>query len=73
MSRLPSVSGAQCASALAKAGFAVRRQTGSHLIVQRRDPYTQIVIPNHKELKRGLLRRIIKDAGLTVEEFIKLL
>jgi predicted RNA binding protein YcfA (HicA-like mRNA interferase family) len=73
MSRLPSVSGRQCVKALEKVGFTVRRQTGSHLIVQRGDPYAQIVVPNHKALKRGLLRKIIKDAGLTVEQFVELL
>ncbi|MCL4237010.1 MAG: type II toxin-antitoxin system HicA family toxin [Anaerolineae bacterium] len=73
MSRLPSVSGRQCVKALEKVGFTVRRRTGSHLIAQRGDPYAQIVVPNHRTLKHGLLRKIIKDAGLTVEEFVELL
>ncbi|MBI5959716.1 MAG: type II toxin-antitoxin system HicA family toxin [Chloroflexi bacterium] len=73
MSRLPSVSGRECVRALEKVGFVVRRQTGSHIIIQRDDPYSQIVVPNHKEIKKGLLRKIIKDTGLTVDGFIELL
>jgi predicted RNA binding protein YcfA (HicA-like mRNA interferase family) len=73
MSRLPSVSRRECVKALEKVGFAVVRQKGSHIIMQRSEPYTQIVVPNHKTLRKGLLRKIIKDADLTVEEFTELL
>ena len=41
--------------------------------MKRQDPKTTIAVPRHRELKRGLLRRIIRDTGLSVEEFIELL
>ena len=73
MSKLPRISGAECVKALQKLGFAVRRQKGSHIVLRRDDPYTQVVVPNHRELHTGTLGDIIKDAGLTVDEFIELL
>jgi len=56
---------------LAKAGFKVARQKGSHLILVK-DEYV-VPIPKHREIKRGLLQEIIVEAGLTKEEFLKLL
>ena len=73
MSGLPRISGQDCVKALSRAGFNVKRQEGSHLILRRDDPFTQLVVPNHKELDRGTLRAIIRQAGLSVDEFIKLL
>ena len=72
MSGLPRISGKDCVKAMGKAGFYFKRQHGSHIILRRDDPYSQIVIPDHKELDRGTLRSIIRQAGFTVEEFIKL-
>jgi len=43
------------------------------MILRRHDPFAQVVIPNHKELDRGTLRSVIRQAGLSVEEFIRLL
>ncbi|HLD96776.1 MAG TPA: type II toxin-antitoxin system HicA family toxin [Candidatus Nanoarchaeia archaeon] len=49
-------------------------QTGSHIILrQQQEPHRRLTVPNHKEIAKGTLRAIIKQAGLTVEEFIKLL
>ena len=73
MSKLPVVSGAQCVKALEKAGFVVYRQRGSHITLVRTDPAVQTTVPNHKELDRGTLRAIIRQAGLTVEQFVALL
>jgi predicted RNA binding protein YcfA (HicA-like mRNA interferase family) len=73
MSKLPVVSGQGCVTALAKVGFTVRRQTGSHIILQRKEPFAQVVVPNHREVAPGTLRSIIRQADLSVEEFIKLL
>jgi predicted RNA binding protein YcfA (HicA-like mRNA interferase family) len=67
------MSGRECVTALLKVGFAVRRQHGSHVILRRQDPFVQLVVPDHKVLDRGTLRAIIRQAGLTVEEFTKLL
>jgi len=73
MSGLPSISGRECVRALNKAGFYVRRQEGSHLVLRRDDPLAQLVVPDHKELDRGTLRAIIRQAGLSVDEFTRLL
>ena len=73
MSKLPVISGADCGKALGKVGFEVYRQRGSHIVIVRTSPPAQTTIPNHKELDRGTLRAIIRQTGLTVEEFIALL
>jgi predicted RNA binding protein YcfA (HicA-like mRNA interferase family) len=73
MSKLPRISGRECAAALTKAGFFVRRQEGSHIILRRHDPFAQVVVPDHRELDRGTLRATIRQAGLGVDEFIGLL
>ena len=72
MSRLPLISGHACMTTLAKVGFYLRRQRGSHLILRRDNPLTQVVVPNHKELDKGTLRSIIRQARLEVDEFIAL-
>ena len=73
MSKLPVVSGAQRVRALEKAGFVVYKQRGSHITLVRSDPKAQTTLPNHKELDRGTLRAIIRQAGLSVDEFVALL
>ena len=73
MSKLPRISGRQCVRALEKAGFFVRRQEGSHIILRRSEPFAQVVVPDHKDLDRGTLRAIIRQSGLTVESFVSLL
>ncbi len=73
MSRLPRTSGRDCVKALGKVGFYLKRQHGSHLILRRDDPFSQVVVPNHKELDRGTMRAIIRQAGLSVNEFVQLL
>lgn len=73
MSKLPVVSGRECARALEKAGYYFKRQEGSHIILRRDDPFGQIVVPDHKHLDRGTLRAILRQAGLSVDDFIELL
>lgn len=73
MNKLPRVSGRECVKALGKAGFYFKRQEGSHMILRRDDPFAQVVVPDHKELDRGTLRAIIRQAGLSVDEFIYLM
>ena len=69
MSNLPRISGRECIKVLSKVGFFIRRQQGSHIILRRNDPFTQLVVPDHKELDRGTLRAIIRQAGLSIEQF----
>ena len=73
MSGLPRISGRECVKALSKAGFYLKRQEGSHMVLRRDNPFVQVVVPDHKELDRGTLRAIIRQSGLSVDEFMKLL
>ena len=73
MSKLPVISGVECIKALEKIGFVVNRQRGSHITLVRQEPSTQLTVPNHKTIAKGTFRAIIRDAGLTVEEFVNLL
>ncbi|MBE9054732.1 type II toxin-antitoxin system HicA family toxin [Sphaerospermopsis sp. LEGE 08334] len=73
MSKLPKISGRECVKALEKIGFYQKRRESSHIIMRRNAPFVQVVVPDHQELATGTLRAIIRDSGLTVEEFISLL
>ncbi|OGC06153.1 hypothetical protein A2526_03135 [candidate division WOR-1 bacterium RIFOXYD2_FULL_36_8] len=73
MTKLPVASGKECIKALEKAGFYFKRQEGSHVALRRDVPFCQVVVPNHKELDRGTLRAIIRQADLSVDEFSRLL
>ena len=59
--------------ALEAAGFALKRQEGSHMVLRRDEPFAQLVVPDHRELDCGTLRAIIRQAGLGVDEFVRLL
>ena len=73
MSRIPSISGKDCIKALKKIGFYQKRRESSHVILRRDNPFAQIVVPDHQQLAKGTLRAIIRDADLSIEEFIALL
>ena len=72
MTKLPVVSGDECIAALQRLGYRVQRIRGSHawLVCPGRAP---IPVPKHRELGRGILRKIVRYADISVEEFIKLL
>jgi predicted RNA binding protein YcfA (HicA-like mRNA interferase family) len=74
--RLPVANGKQVVQALRRAGFVVDRIVGSHhVLVHPGDLRRTVAVPVHagRDLKRGSLRSIIRQAGLTVEEFVGLL
>lgn len=74
MSKLPVVSGIDVVKALSKLGYVIDHQTGSHMILRNeKPPHRRLTIPNHKELSKGTLRAIIKQSGLTRDEFLDLL
>lgn len=74
MPKLPVVSGVEVVKALAKIGWEFDHQTGSHMILRHREPpHRRLTVPRHSELGKGTLRAIIRDAGLTVDEFVELL
>jgi predicted RNA binding protein YcfA (HicA-like mRNA interferase family) len=72
MSRLPVCSGQDAVRAFQKVGYAVDHQTGSHIVL-RHAQMRRLTVPNHQELARGTLRALIREAGLTKEEFADLL
>lgn len=70
MSILPQVSGRQVVSALARLGYEKDRQKASHVVLRQAGyPHRRLVVPDHKVVAKGTLRAIIKQSGLTVEEF----
>ena len=73
--RLPSVQSKHAIRALERAGFVVDRKTGSHYILKHPSKtMLRVTIPFHnRDLKRGTLQSIVKQAGLTNEEFLELL
>ncbi len=73
--KLPVISGKETIRTLEKAGFIIVRQRGSHVRIKKvtSEKVIKITIPLHETLDRGTLKRIIRNAGLTVEEFINLL
>ena len=74
MSKLPVVSGRTTVKAFSRVGYAYDHQTGSHIVLRHKNPpYRRLTVPDHKELAKGTLRSLIREAGLTVEEFVALL
>jgi predicted RNA binding protein YcfA (HicA-like mRNA interferase family) len=74
LSGLPVVSGRDVVKALSKIGYLLDRERGSHMILrQSSSPFRRITIPDHKEIAKGTLRAIIREAGLTVDQFKELL
>jgi len=73
MPKLPRISGREAVRAFQRAGWEVARQRGSHVILTKPDSIYTLSIPLHRELGPGLLRSLLRKAGLTVEEFRELL
>ncbi len=73
--RLPIISGRVAVRAFEDAGFILLpgQGKGSHMVMAKDDWAGILTVPDHRELKRGLLRSLIKQAGLTVAEFVALL
>jgi predicted RNA binding protein YcfA (HicA-like mRNA interferase family) len=72
VSRLPVCSGADAVKAFRQLGYEVDHQTGSHIIL-RHSSQRRLTVPNHRELAKGTLRALIREAGLTKEQFTDLL
>ena len=70
--KLPVVSGSEVIKMLEKEGFLVVRQRGSHVSLHKKvnDKTLLVVVPMKKEIKKGTLLSIIKQAGMTREEFL---
>ena len=74
MSELPRISGREVVKALKKIGCEHDRQRGSHIVLRQTVyPHRRVTVPDHKEVAKGTLRAIIREIGLTVDEFKDLL
>jgi predicted RNA binding protein YcfA (HicA-like mRNA interferase family) len=73
MPKLPRISSREAIRALERLGFEKVRQTGSHVVMKRVSEEGEIgcVVPVHRELKIGTLSSILKQAKVTVEEFME--
>jgi predicted RNA binding protein YcfA (HicA-like mRNA interferase family) len=73
VTKLPVVSGRDFVRVMAKLGFMQDRQKGSHLILFRADPPTTLSVPDHRELDRGTLRSLLRQADVSPGELSRLL
>jgi predicted RNA binding protein YcfA (HicA-like mRNA interferase family) len=73
MGKLANISGKEAAGAFEKAGWQPLGQVGSHLVLVKPGVRVNLSVPQHKELSIGTLRRLIRNASLTVDEFLDLL
>ncbi len=71
--RLAGISGKQAVHAFERGGWQKIGQVGSHVVLSRTGMRVNLSIPQHRELSIGTLRALIRCAGLTVDEFLKLL
>jgi predicted RNA binding protein YcfA (HicA-like mRNA interferase family) len=71
--RQPVVSGAQLVKALEKDGWTVARQRGSHLRLKKSGRRMALVVPLHKELRKGTLAGILRDADLGADDLRQLM
>jgi predicted RNA binding protein YcfA (HicA-like mRNA interferase family) len=67
MPKFPGLSGADIVRALERLGFAVVRQSGSHIVLRKEA--TGCVVPNHKEVKVGTVNGVLRQAGISADEF----
>ncbi len=73
MGKLRNISGKQAVKAFKKAGWEQIGQVGSHVVMVKQNMRANLSIPQHKELSVGTLRALIRNAGLDVDEFLKLI
>lgn len=69
MSNIPQISGSEAVKAFMKDGWAVVRTVGSHVTLKKPGVRAILTVPQHKTLKKGTLSSLIKDSGLSVDEF----
>ena len=73
MGRLGNISGKKAVRAFDKAGWNLSSQVGSHVVLTKAGERANLTVPQHKELKEGTLRSLIRLSGLSVDEFLALL
>jgi predicted RNA binding protein YcfA (HicA-like mRNA interferase family) len=70
VSKLPCISGVDAVKAFSRLGWQVARQRGSHLTPVKPGARLILTVPLHPELAPGTLRRLIRDAGISVDQFL---
>jgi len=70
--KLPILSGREVVIAFAADGWETARQRGRHIILVKEGSMVTLSVPDHREVARGTLRSLIREAGLTVDEFMAL-
>jgi len=70
---LANISGKEAVKAFGRAGWMAVGQVGSHLVMTKDGVRANLSVPQHKELSVGTLRSLIRSAGMSVDEFLKLL
>lgn len=73
MAKLPAIDWTDATRAFEKSGWEHDRTKGSHYIMVRPGEPGLLSIPMHKPIKKGTMRKLIREAGLTVDEFVKLI
>jgi predicted RNA binding protein YcfA (HicA-like mRNA interferase family) len=75
LSKLPVISGREVVRVLTKIGFAIVDRKGSHVRLKRRraEEVLMVIVPMHRELAKGTLRSILRQANLTAEDLLRLL
>ena len=71
MPKFPGLSGQDIVKALQKLGFEIARQSGSHIVLKRN--HHGCVVPNHKEVKVGTVNGVLRQAGISAQEFEQVL
>jgi predicted RNA binding protein YcfA (HicA-like mRNA interferase family) len=73
MTKLPTdLSGQELIRIPLRLGFAFQRQRGSHVILRGESPFARVSVPDHKALRVGTLRTILREAGISVEQLVAL-
>ena len=74
MPKLPrGLSGRKVRKALERAGFYLKRQKGSHMVMRRDEPFAQVVVPDHASVDPGTLAHILDGANIPIDEFMDFL
>jgi predicted RNA binding protein YcfA (HicA-like mRNA interferase family) len=68
--KLPVISGKAAVKAFTRAGWHLDRVSGSHAILRKEGSSITLSVPLHPEIRKGLLRSLIKDAGIDLEDFL---
>ena len=73
MGQLGNISGKEAVKAFERAGWKIRGQLGSHVMLTKSGVQVNLSVPQHKDLSIGTLRKLIRAAGLSVDEFLQYL